>query len=229
MALPTDTIIPGEPLAVQDLSGIESVLAQMWRVAEESAVDEHGKSQPLVRISLGNLIVVCSSAELAQHSEILDRLSVRGPSRIVVVGIEPANQSAGDDSHVHAHIHAVCHRPSPDSPHLCCEHIQLHFGPESIPMLSGIVSPLLEADLPSLLWWNRSWSGYEDEFVRNAHAVGSLLIDLERISTYQELGSIMGRIEGVALHDLAWARIEPRASSRRHGSIRAQAHKNSRG
>src|SRR5262249_29996749 len=54
---------------------------------------------------------------------------------------------------VHAEISALCHLPAPGLPQVCSERIVLRAENEGLGFLPGAVRPLLEADLPFVLWW----------------------------------------------------------------------------
>lgn len=192
------------PIPVRDLSAIEAVLAGMWRAAGESAKDADGGGKPVVRLCLGNIVAVTDRARAHRIAEALDRLSVRRPSRALVACID--DDAPGPE--ITASIRAVCHLPTPGAPQVCCEQIAIDLGRAGAAHLPGIVMPLLEPDIPSLLWWDRGVAGHEEIFDRLAKAIGAALIDLEQFESYS-LARRMRASVGGALRDLAWARIEP--------------------
>lgn len=195
----------GEALEVQNLKAIESVLDQMWRIEAESEADGKAGEQPIVRVCLGNVAVVTEAARCAAIAEEMDRLGFRRPSRVLIAGIEPEKTEGG----VKASIRAVCHRPSPDTPQICCEQIHLSCGPEDIPLLRGIVTPLMEADLPSLLWWDRDWIDCPESLIALAEDVGAIMYDFEKVRRYETLRDLGRRLSDVEISDLAWVRLEP--------------------
>ena len=54
---------------------------------------------------------------------------------------------------VAAEVSALCHLPAPGLPQVCSERIVLRAGPQAGDLLPGAIRPLLEADLPFVLWW----------------------------------------------------------------------------
>lgn len=205
MKVDADLLSSGETISVDDLGSIEAVLAGMWLAAEEAEGLKDGPGGPPTRVSLGNLIVVTAPERSGRISEALDRLSVRRPCRVIVVEMDSKSDTPG----VRTGIRAVCHRPSPDAPQVCCEQVHLACGPRGYRLLPGIVTPLLEADLTSLLWWDREWIDCREIFERLASGIGSLLIDLEEMTSIRGIGDLRERLPNVVIHDLAWARIEP--------------------
>ncbi|MCH8333211.1 glucose-6-phosphate dehydrogenase assembly protein OpcA [Candidatus Sumerlaeota bacterium] len=192
-------------IAINDLQAIQAVLAEMWKVASESENAKENDKKALVRVSLGNVIVVVDRERIGGLPEILDRLSVRRPCRILIAEFD----EKGSDDTVRGYIRAVCHRPKPDAPQICCEHIHLQVGPESYGLLPGIVVPLLEADLPSLLWWDRKLDVDDHNFFRLAGTIGSVVFNLERNQSFEALRKLREPARSVAIHDLAWTRLEP--------------------
>lgn len=189
----------GDEILVDDVAGIESVLKRMWRAAEESA-EERGT--PPVRLCLGNLAVIGDPAREAEVRAALDELGARRPARAVVAWIDDS-RTGGD---VRASVRAVCHLPAPGQPQVCCEQIELRLGPEGRDLLPGIVLPLIEPDLPSLLWWDRPVEGSEKLLKRLAAEFGAAAVDLDRLGGPAAATAL--RASGAAIHDLSWARIE---------------------
>ncbi len=194
----------GEPIPLNDLSHVEAVLAEMWRVAAESAAGEADNGKPLVRVSLANVIAVTDMERTGTLSETLDRLSLHRPARVLIAGIDPRLGEAP----IQGYVRAVCHRPAPDTPQICCEHVHLQLGPPSLKLLPGVVASLLEADLPSLLWWDAAWGGRAATLARLGREVDTIVIDSELAGPTAALQTVLGDLPG-GVHDLAWARLTP--------------------
>ena len=78
----------------------------------------------------------------------LETVIARFPCRAIVVlgSDDPGRRIA-------AEVSALCHLPAPGLPQVCSERIVLRAGPNAIDLIPGAVRPLLEAELPVVLWW----------------------------------------------------------------------------
>ena len=97
----------------------------------------------------------------------------RHPSRAIVLR---RTDDAG--SQVGAEIAALCHMPAPDKPQVCSERIVLRAGPGGMDHLPGAVRPLLEANLPFVLWWTSDPRVAEPLFRDLAGECSRLILDL---------------------------------------------------
>jgi glucose-6-phosphate dehydrogenase assembly protein OpcA len=143
-ATSSDAFLSGQGVPV-DLTKIDSALADLWGTA---AVREGGpevEAPAVTRVSLANLVVADLDGKLSD--EILDTVVARYPCRAVVVR---RDDSVGRK--VVAEISALCHLPAPGLPQVCSERILLRAGKEGFDLIPGSVRPLLEADLPVVLW-----------------------------------------------------------------------------
>jgi glucose-6-phosphate dehydrogenase assembly protein OpcA len=77
-----------------------------------------------------------------------------------------------------AEVSALCHLPAPGLPQVCSERIILRAGPNAVDLLPGAVRPLLEADLPFVLWWTDDPRDDEALFRDLADECSRLLLDL---------------------------------------------------
>ena len=77
-----------------------------------------------------------------------------------------------------AEVSAVCHLPAPGMPQVCSERIVLHAGPNAVNLVAGAVRPLLEADLPMVLWWTTDPRLNEDLFRDLGDECSRLVLDL---------------------------------------------------
>ncbi len=141
----SDAFLSGQGIAV-DLSKIETSLASLWGT---TAVREGGpdvENPAVTRISLANLVVADLGSALSD--DVLDTVVARYPCRAIVVR---RDKSVGHQ--VVAEITALCHLPAPGMPQVCSERILLRAGDKAIPLIPGAIRPLLESDLPHILWW----------------------------------------------------------------------------
>ena len=144
----SDDFLSGQGVPV-DLHGIETELERLWRPAADQA---GGEAEPghanVTRIVLSNLVVFSPAADLARLDGVLDTVSTRHPSRTIVL-------SRTDDpgKSLSAEISALCHLPAPGLPQVCSERIVLRAGPKAENLFPGAVRPLLESELPFVLWW----------------------------------------------------------------------------
>lgn len=141
-----EQFLAGIPVPVEP-AAIERELASMWKPAsEQTSVDA---SAAVTRVCLANLVVIGDFANNAWHADTLQKLSARFPCRVLWLQIDPANT----DAVLTADVTALCHLPSPGNPQVCSELITLHSGRRNADKLPGAVLPLLEPDLPVVLWW----------------------------------------------------------------------------
>ncbi len=169
----SDDFLSGQGVPV-DLHGVETELERLWRPAADQA---GGDGEPghanVTRIVLSNLVLVGRSTEAARLDGVLDTVTTRYPSRAIVVS---RNDDPGRT--ISAEISALCHLPAPGLPQVCSERIVLRAGPEAASLLPGAVRPLLESELPFVLWWTSNPSNDESVFRALGHECSRLILDL---------------------------------------------------
>jgi glucose-6-phosphate dehydrogenase assembly protein OpcA len=143
----TDAFLSGEGIPV-DLHDIETELIQLWGPAAERAGSPVPEQPTVTRIVLANLVVFGQFADTVRLRAALDTVTMRFPARTIVVC-----RSDGGGRAVAAEVSALCHLPAPGLPQVCSERIVLRAGPQAGDLLPGAIRPLLEADLPFVLWW----------------------------------------------------------------------------
>ena len=79
---------------------------------------------------------------------------------------------------VSAEVAALCHLPAPGLPQVCSERIVLKAGPGACDLLPGAVRPLLEANLPVVLWWTGDPRPVEPLFRGLAREATRVVLDL---------------------------------------------------
>lgn len=115
------------------------------------------------RAAGSNFIIVSSCGGAGSLKDYIDLLSVLRPGRLFVVS--PQSGLSG----LHTRVAALC-RPVSRSEHVCCELIEITFGPETWPALPSVLFSLMR-------------SGYETElFVRDGAAMESSLQHLAALA-----------------------------------------------
>ena len=146
-AATTDSFLEGQGIPV-DLPNIETELAKLWGPAAEQVGGPDLENPHVTRIVLANLVVESLDGDAESLGPVLETVIARFPCRAIVVrGSDDPNRR------ITAEVSALCHLPAPGLPQVCSERIVLHAGPNAVDLVPGAVRPLLEADLPLVLWW----------------------------------------------------------------------------
>ncbi len=142
-----DAFLGGQGVPV-DPSRIEAELQGLWGPAAEEAGGPDIDHPNVTKLVLANLVVSAFGPGSDAHAPVLEEVLARFPCRAIVLrrDDEPGRR-------VRAEVSAVCHLPAPGRPQVCSERIVLHAGADALDMLPGAIRPLLESDLPFILWW----------------------------------------------------------------------------
>ncbi len=140
----SDAFLSGQGIPVE-LGKIETALADLWGTAAEREGGPAVDNPAVTRVSLANLVVVDFGNGLSV--DVLDTVATRYPCRALVVRRDDAV-----GRRVNAEISALCHLPAPGLPQVCSERIVLRAAAEGLDLVPGAIRPLLEADLPVILW-----------------------------------------------------------------------------
>ncbi|GIW87781.1 MAG: hypothetical protein KatS3mg108_2105 [Isosphaeraceae bacterium] len=143
----TDAFLSGQGIEVP-LDRIEDELIRLWGPAAERADGPDLEHPAVTRIALANLVVAALDAKVQPSAQALETVASRFPCRMIILHV--ADQPT---SGVTAEISAQCFLPAPGQPQVCSERIVLRVGSEARDLLPGAVRPLLESDLPMVLWW----------------------------------------------------------------------------
>jgi hypothetical protein len=143
----SDAFLHGEGVPV-DLRDIETELTRLWGPAAEQVGGPDLDRPSVTRVVLANLIVSAWDPSSSRVDETLNDLVPRYPSRVIVL-----RRSDAPERRIAAEVAAVCHLPAPGRPQVCSERIVLRAGPAALDLLPGAIRSLLEADLPTILWW----------------------------------------------------------------------------
>jgi glucose-6-phosphate dehydrogenase assembly protein OpcA len=156
-----------------ELPQIEAKLAELWGPA---AVREGGpdvENPALTRVVLANVIVAVGPGDAMLLDQVLPIVEAHYPCRAIVL-----QRTEDLDRRVSAEVSALCHLPVPGLPQVCSERIVLRIGPNSRDLGPGAIWPLLEADLPFVLWWADDPKITEELLNDLARASTRILFDL---------------------------------------------------
>jgi hypothetical protein len=168
----TDSFLDGQGIPV-DLPSIETELAKLWGPAAEQIGGPELENPNVTRIVLANLVVVSLDGDCQSLRPVLETVIARFPCRAIVV-----RGSDDPERRISAEVSALCHLPAPGLPQVCSERILLRAGPQAIDLVPGAVRPLLEADLPMVLWWTSDPRQHEHLFRELADECARLILDL---------------------------------------------------
>ena len=118
-------------------------------------------------------MVECLVGECGPLCGVLETVIARFPCRAIVL------RGSGDPGRrIAAEVSALCHLPAPGQPQVCSERIVLRAGPNAIDLVPGAVRPLLESELPMILWWTGDPRPHESLFRDLADECSRLVLDL---------------------------------------------------
>jgi hypothetical protein len=176
----TDTFLQGQGIPVE-LREIETTLQQLWGPAAEMVGGPEPEHPHVTRIALANLVVERLVFECERLRPVVESVITRYPCRAIIV-----RGSEDPEPRITAEVSAICHLPDPGLPQVCSERILLHAGPNALKLIAGAVRPLLEADLPMVLWWTTDPRQHEPLFRDLGDECSRLLLDLPDPGTSAE-------------------------------------------
>ena len=124
---------------------IERELSSLWKPQTEGPTPD---STSVSRIVLGNVIWIGTANQADRTRAVILKVLPKYPCRLFLLEYQPDN----NDAEVRATVNAQCFVPKKGEPPVCCEYIQMTFGPASAKHLNGCVTPLLLAELQTVLW-----------------------------------------------------------------------------
>jgi glucose-6-phosphate dehydrogenase assembly protein OpcA len=195
----SEAFLSGQGIPVEP-GQVEAELTRLWGPAAERAGGPELESPNVTRIVLANLVVEAGPGCPECLEATLDTVVERHPSRSIVL-----RRTLDGGRGVSAEIAALCHLPSANRPQVCSERIVLRAGPGALHLLPGAVRPLLEANLPFVLWWTEDPRPNELLFLDLASECSRLIIDLPDPET--EPGAIRFGLDPVInpfARDTAW-------------------------
>jgi glucose-6-phosphate dehydrogenase assembly protein OpcA len=168
----TDLFLAGQGIPVEP-GQVETELLKLWGPAAEQVGGPELENPHVTRIALANLVVECLAGSCDSLCGVLETVIAQFPSRAIVL-----RGSDDSDRRIAAEVSALCHLPAPGLPQVCSERIVLRAGPNAVDLLPGAVRPLLEAELPMILWWNGDPRPQEALFRNLADECSRLILDL---------------------------------------------------
>jgi len=189
-----------------DVAQIDRQLHELWQLAAESEKDP--TQRQITRACLFNFIVLSETdAETAHASEVISTLTSHHPCRAIVLSLA----SNSSTSELSASISAHCHLAGTGQKQVCCEQIAIHASGQSVAHLGSAVLPLLESDLPTIMWW-------QGNFLTRMDLLGRLVAVADRViydtSTWpgpqRQLAGLVRLVTGYprcSFTDLSWTRL----------------------
>jgi len=189
-----------------DVAGIERQLHELWQLAAESEKDPAQRT--ITRACLFNFVVLCETDEERDHAtETVSTLTSRHPCRAIVVLISPNEPK----SELSASITAHCHLAGGGQKQVCCEQISIYAAGDSAGQVSSAVLPLLESDLPTVVWWQGNFLARPNLFSRLVGVADQLIYDTsvwKDAETFLDpLQKITGERQRCSFSDLSWTRL----------------------
>lgn len=194
--------VPGSgPLPV-DVRDIEDALTQLWMT------NQTGGRSSMQAYTLNLIIFAGSGTNAADAQEIAARVGQLHPSRTIILHTED-----GNESRLRAWISAQCEYGG-GMERSGSEQVMLEAAGDGIRQLPGTVIPLLVPEVPVVLWWSGDGLFTHPIFPALMDASDQLVIDS---GAFPDSVQMLGRLHalgieeypGVALRDLAWARLTP--------------------
>jgi glucose-6-phosphate dehydrogenase assembly protein OpcA len=168
----SDAFLQGQGIPVE-LRDVEMTLEQLWGPAADMIGGPERENPNVTRIVLANLVIERLSKSAASLRPVVEEVVARYPCRVIGV-----RESDDKERRVTAEVSAYCHLPDPGMPQVCSERILLRAGPDSVGLIAGAIRPLLEADLPLVLWWTTDPLAHEPLFRDLGDECSRLLLDL---------------------------------------------------
>ncbi len=188
-----------------DVTQIEGQLRDLWQLAAQSEKDVANRR--ITRACLFTLVAYCESDEdRDQITGIISDVTSRHPCRAIVILAKPN----AEENEIGASITAHCHLAGSGGKQVCCEQISIHASGPSVTMVPGAVLPLLESDLPTVLWWYGNPQQRQELFRRLAGVSDRVIFDTTlwpSTPVLGELAKIVGNQSSIHCSDLSWTRL----------------------
>lgn len=192
---------------LRDPREIEQALGRLWAPAE-SVPGDPAPPTMATRICAGNLIVVGRDADWHNLIAVLGEISPRYPTRTIIAlfgptgtteaGHTPDTSPSTQPTLTRACVSALCHVGQPHQPQVCCEQIVLRTTDDGSQGLARTILPILEPDLPTMVWWThnplrwpllfKSLQHVADRLVLDAGPLGLAHLDPKGRAAVRELG-----------------------------------------
>jgi glucose-6-phosphate dehydrogenase assembly protein OpcA len=200
-----ETFAAGVETAV-DVAGIERQLRELWQLAAESEQDPSRRQ--ITRASLFNFVVFCETDAARDHATTtISELTSREPCRAIVLLAKPDEPQ----SELSASITAHCHLAGAGQKQVCCEQISIRASGTAVEHITSAVLPLLESDLPIVVWWQGNFLLQPQLFTRLGVVADRVLFDTSLWDApEQHLAALAKTIQTMPhtnFGDLSWTRL----------------------
>src|SRR6204780_1238898 len=189
-----------------NVAEIQRQLHELWQLAAESEKDP--AQRQVTRACLLNFIVFCETDEQSTHaSEVISTLTSHHPCRAIVLLVQPDVASAELSASISAH----CHLAGAGQKQVCCEQIAIRASGPGVAHLGSAVLPLLESDLPTIVWWQGNFLARIDLFRRLVAVADRVIYDTSTWTDPQsQLAALARSIKEnprSTFADLSWTRL----------------------
>ncbi len=183
-----------------DVALIHRQLRELWQQAAES-------DSAVTRACLFNLVVWCESdKDRDAATAVIADLTSRYPCRTIVLRVE-SESPAGLEAAISAH----CHLAGGGRKQVCSEQISLRTGASGAGHLTPTVLTLLEADVPTVLWWRGNFLKQPKMFRRLRSVADRVVFDTSHWAEAERWLEPLAEViaESPARHyaDLSWTRL----------------------
>lgn len=182
-----------------DLTKLDVALRDLWQRAREMC---ESPDEPLSRALTLNYIAVCAAADVAQHTELLERVLLRHPCRAFLVTLdERASEITGS---VTADV-----RQQGKGRVMVMERIAIRSSLQNIAKLPGLIRPLIVNDIPVHFFWGAPLPQNELRLLILGELANQTIVDS---STFADPMRDMKRVQELPeleVRDLAWFRLAP--------------------
>ena len=175
----SDAFLSGEGIPVE-LHDVETELVRLWGPSAERAGGPELENPHVTRMVLANLVVAGHSTSAAELEPVLFEVTALYPCRSIII-----RKTDRPERKINAEVSALCQIPAPGSPQICSDRILLLSGPQAADLLPGAVRPLLEANLPFVLWWAEDPRADEALFRDLGAECSRMILDLPDPGTNQ--------------------------------------------
>lgn len=188
-----------------DVAQIQRQLNELWQLAAQSKGEATG--QTITRACLFNLIAVSATETERDHlTETITTLTSRDPCRAIVLLAQPEIAQAELSASITAHCHLAG-----GGKQVCCEQINIHASGASVAHMASAVLPLLESDLPTIVWWPGNFLLQPDFFGRLLAVADRIIIDTSTWSQPEgqvaALAHVIVTDHRCIFSDLSWTRL----------------------
>ncbi len=200
-----ETFTAGVETAV-DVAEIERQLHELWQLAAESEKDP--SQRQITRACLFNFIVLCETdAQTAHASDVISTLTSHHPCRAIVLSVASETPA----SELSASISAHCQLAGTGQKQVCCEQIAIRASGQSVAHIGSTVLPLLESDLPTIVWWQGNFLKRMDLFRRLVAVANRIIYDTSAWPDSQTqlagLARVLTEHPRCSVTDLSWTRL----------------------